>query len=294
MNATLLGTTALASAGATLVLGELARRIGWGDRASAADHARKLQERPVPPVGGAALLAALGVHASCAELELPWGALLLAFAVGTIDDLLPRGLAPLPKLLLQLVVALFLAQDRAPLQAAGLALAAVAAMNCANTFDHADGLLAGLGVLALGGLAPLGAAALGFLPFNLSAGRPWRPSARGATPYAFLGDAGSHVLGLLFVAIPVLRPLLLLPALDLAWVCGERLRARQAPWIGDRRHLGQRLERCGAPRALAALVACGIALPFALAPTLAGGLASGALFLLTRAWTSLLAERTTQ
>jgi hypothetical protein len=56
-----------------------------------------------------------------------------------------------------------------------------------------------------------------------------------------------------------------LPALDFALVVAARLRARQRPWVGDRRHLAHRLQarglgRFGVAAALFAIGAPAIAL----------------------------------
>jgi UDP-N-acetylmuramyl pentapeptide phosphotransferase/UDP-N-acetylglucosamine-1-phosphate transferase len=264
---------ALASAGATLVLARLAPRLGWTDPPR---EARKLQRRAVPAVGGAAILGALALAPRewwcAAPLELwgPWlpapgwrlAALALVFALGTLDD--RRPLAPLPKALGQLAalapLALGTLIEAGPIPALALWLLAGLALNLLNTFDNADGALAGLCALGFAGPAPLLAAAcLGFLPLNLDA---WRAANRAsAAPSAYLGDAGAFVLGLFVVFVPASAGVLFLPALDLARLARVRWRANSRPWLGDRRHLAHRLAARGlSPAAVAALTTL-IALP---------------------------------
>lgn len=196
---------------------------------------RKLQRGAVPRVGGIVLalgLVALGKPGLCA----PLGA---AFLVGLADDLLPRGLPRALKFALEAgVCALFAAQYPGS-AALGFGLAALA-LASANTFDNADGALGALGAAGLAVPLP-GAAALlcGFLPWNLWIRRP------NGAPRAYLGDSGSHLVGLLLASDARSAPFLLLPALDLARLSIVRLRAGSRPWIGDRRHLAHRLQARG-------------------------------------------------
>jgi len=108
---------------------------------------------------------------------------------------------------------------------------------------HGEYLVAIVGFLMCGAL-------LGFLPWNF-------PNAR-----AFLGDAGSHLVGYLLAVmailphfymkqnprpLAVLSPLLVLavPLADLAWVVTLRTRNHKPFWIGDTNHLSHRLVRAG-------------------------------------------------
>jgi UDP-N-acetylmuramyl pentapeptide phosphotransferase/UDP-N-acetylglucosamine-1-phosphate transferase len=176
------------------------------------------------------------------------------------------------------------------------------AANAWNTFDNADGVATGLGAIGLasGGAAGAGAA-LGFLPWNLArprsapgAAAPPRPPSVGSTgaecagrtpipappegrrqaPVAYLGDSGSHLLGMLLLLTPGAWPVFLLPAADLARLSVVRLRRGRAPWQGDRRHLAHRLEKAGLGRlgVLAVLLGLG-AIPLAWRG--AGGLLAG-------------------
>jgi UDP-GlcNAc:undecaprenyl-phosphate GlcNAc-1-phosphate transferase len=142
----------------------------------------------------------------------------------------------------------------------------VTVINAFNFMDNMNGLCAGLGVvgaLLFGLIAALdgeylvaliafmtGGALIGFLPYNF-------PKAT-----AFLGDAGSHLVGYLLAILAilphfytklkphpfaVLSPLLVLavPLGDLAWVVILRTRAGKPFWIGDTNHLSHRLVRAG-------------------------------------------------
>lgn len=146
------------------------------------------------------MLAGLLVVRSDAMLLLPAG---LAAVLGLVDDKV--GLRPSTKLVGQAAVAAVLVavlpvpeMVGAPgVDMLGMGLVAVVLMNAANLTDVCDGLVGGLGALAVGAMAlttrsiPLGvgaAALVGFLAFN-------RPPAS-----IFLGDAGSHLVGLLLAA----------------------------------------------------------------------------------------------
>ena len=99
---------------------------------------------------------------------------------------------------------------------------------------------------------------LGFLPYNF-------PRAR-----AFLGDAGSHLVGYLLAVLAILPhfytvrhprrwavlfPLLILavPLADLVWVVLLRWRIGQPFYQGDTNHLSHRLVRRGLTRSQAVL-----------------------------------------
>jgi len=117
---------------------------------------------------------------------------------------------------------------------------------------HGQYLVASLGFLACGAL-------LGFLPFNF-------PRAS-----AFLGDAGSHVVGYLLAVLAilpsfstrphpaplaVLKPLLILGVMlgDLVWVVLLRWRLGKPFYVGDTNHLSHRLVRRGLSRTRAVLL----------------------------------------
>jgi UDP-GlcNAc:undecaprenyl-phosphate GlcNAc-1-phosphate transferase len=148
-------------------------------------------------------------------------------------------------------------------------------INAFNFMDNMNGLCAGLGAVAALEFAVLSAlqeqylvallafltcgALLGFLPYNF-------PNAR-----AFLGDAGSHLVGYLLAvtailphfyspqnphAWAVLSPLLVLavPLADLVWVVILRWRMGKPFYVGDTNHLSHRLVRSGMSRTKAVMV----------------------------------------
>jgi UDP-GlcNAc:undecaprenyl-phosphate/decaprenyl-phosphate GlcNAc-1-phosphate transferase len=148
-------------------------------------------------------------------------------------------------------------------------------INAFNFMDNMNGLCAGLGAIGAFFFALIAAAngeylvatisflmcgaLVGFLPWNF-------PNAR-----AFLGDAGSHLVGYLLAVmailphfytkqnphpLAVLSPLLVLaiPLIDLAQVVIMRTLNRKPFWIGDTNHLSHRLVRAGLSRTRAVLV----------------------------------------
>lgn len=148
-------------------------------------------------------------------------------------------------------------------------------VNAFNFMDNMNGLCAGLGAISAGYFAARAAAdgqylvaliafltfgsLVGFLPYNF-------PKAR-----AFLGDAGSHLVGYLLAVLAilphfysshhphrlaVLAPLFVLavPLADMAWVVLLRWRKGQPFYIGDTNHLSHRLARNGLSRTQAVLV----------------------------------------
>lgn len=138
--------------------------------------------------------------------------------------------------------------------------------NALNFLDNMNGLCAGLGIIGawacgwsaavqgqylVASLAFVACGALlGFLPYNF-------PKAS-----AFLGDAGSHLVGYLLAVLAilphfysrhvqnkwaVLSPLVILavPLLDMVWVVGLRTKIGQPFWVGDTNHISHRLVRRG-------------------------------------------------
>jgi len=148
-------------------------------------------------------------------------------------------------------------------------------INAFNFMDNMNGLCAGLGAIGATLFAIIAAAngeylvaTIGFLMCGALIGfLPWNfPNAR-----AFLGDAGSHLVGYLLAVmailphfytrlnphpLAVLAPLLVLavPLLDLAQVSGFRTLRRKPFWVGDTNHLSHRLVRAGLSRTRAVLV----------------------------------------
>ena len=146
--------------------------------------------------------------------------------------------------------------------------------NAFNFMDNMNGLCAGLGgigSLLIGLIAArhghylvaaiaflVFGAVIGFLPFNF-------PHAS-----AFLGDAGSHLIGFLMSVLTVLphfysdqhprtlavvSPLLILavPLVDIVWVVVLRWRMGKPFYIGDTNHLSHRLVRLGLSRTQAVM-----------------------------------------
>lgn len=258
----------------------LATRLGFGPSDDPGDAPeRKLQVHPVPTLGGPVLFAVGVLYFALARffgvgivdpgtslLTSPHvgGALVGAFLVGLFDDLRGGGLDAGPKVLLQLVASLPLYSIAGGVEGVALVLAGVLAMNAINTFDNADGAVTGLLAAGLAPLSPsLGLGLLMLLPANLGraplGARPGSPERRPAALY--LGDSGSHMLGMLLLFLPGAWLLLYLPLLDLVRVAWLRLRAGQPAWVGDRRHLAHRLEACGLPPWLVVVVVVVIAAP---------------------------------
>jgi hypothetical protein len=255
-----LGLAAFAAAVAALAArgtASFARARGWTDpRPGAPELERKRGQTPVP-FTGAWSLGLAGLGGAGVALGLGWSsreagwcagdvhpllaAALLsgAASLGLADDLRPAGLSPRAQLLAQALLCAPLAW----LWGAWFLPFGLAVFAAVNTADHSDGWCASFTAAAGLPAAPLlGGASLGFLTANLDRGLRGQ---RG--PTAFLGDGGSNLLALWVLLLPPLWPLLVVPAADLARVLGSRALHGQAPWRGDRRHLGQRLQAAGWP-----------------------------------------------
>ncbi len=161
----------------------------------------------------------------------------------------------------------------------------LAAVNALNFMDNMNGLCTGLGAIGAASFACIAVlhgqylvailcllacgALLGFLPFNYPAAS------------AFLGDAGSHLVGFLLGVLAILpdfystkhpktwavfTPLLILavPLLDMAWVVWRRWQRGQPFYVGDTTHLSHRLTQRGLSKAQA------VALIWALAAVCGG------------------------
>ena len=221
----------------------------------------------------------LARHVRGAALKAPQAIGILAGAfvlhvVGLIDD--RKQLGPWLKLIAQLVVctAVVIFCDVRVLTAIGKPLSIVVTIlwlvtvtNAFNFLDNMDGLSAGVAAICaaalLGASASIGqlfvpawlcvilGALLGFLPHNF-------PPAR-----IFMGDAGALVVGFLMGVVSCLTtyvqpgqayylygvfvPLVLMavPLYDMVSVITLRIRDRQSPMVGDRRHFSHRLVRRG-------------------------------------------------
>ncbi|HKP20464.1 MAG TPA: MraY family glycosyltransferase, partial [Thermoleophilaceae bacterium] len=217
---------ALIAFAATPPVARLARRLGVIHR----PRDRDLHDRPVPGLGGLAILAAVVVSAL---LFLPangetrgiiFGALAIAL-VGAVDDYRSDGLHPLIKLAGQFAAAaipvaagVFVDHVTLPFvdpiglsDTAGRALTLVgmvAVMNIVNFTDGADGLAAGVCTIAAGTFAIIAlsfpgreaAAVLAALTAGASLGFLWHNFHPASI---FMGDAGSNLLGLLLACVAI-------------------------------------------------------------------------------------------
>ncbi len=245
---------------------------------------RDLHDRPVPGLGGLAILVAavtaalIFLPANQETRGIVGGAVAIAL-VGALDDARPGGLHPLVKLAGQFAAAAIPVWcdvrvtnmtlpfiDPIDLGAWGYPLTLVgivAVMNVVNFTDGADGLAAGVctiaaatfAVIALslnrdaaGVLAALTAgAAVGFLWHN------FHPAS------IFMGDAGSNLLGLLLACVAIqgvlktaavvalFFPLLILavPALDATFVIAKRIKYGRPVYSADRWHFHHRFANIG-------------------------------------------------
>ncbi len=202
--------------------------------------------------------------------------------LGWLDD--RYELSPLPKFGGQVICALLVAWSgiritlfipSEPVNYLLTVLWVLTLTNAFNFLDNMNGLCTGLGIIAAWACAWSAAihgqylvsllafqicgALLGFFPFNF-------PSAK-----AFLGDAGSHLVGFLISVLAILpnfysrraphpfavfAPLLILavPLFDLVSVVIIRWRLGRPPWIGDNNHISHRLVRRGFSRSHAVLL----------------------------------------
>ncbi len=269
---------------------------------------RKIHDQPIPLAGGLAVLTGIllplfagaillklglvkissanlivhGIDRRALELGvIAFGAIAITF-LGWLDD--KHELKPLPKFAGQFLIALLvaIACKRITLFVPNVFFSyaitivwLLTVINAFNFMDNMNGLCAGLGAIgawkfgviagadgeylvALIALLVCGAL-VGFLPWNF-------PTAR-----AFLGDAGSHLVGYLLAVLAilphfytkqnphplaVLSPLFVLaiPLIDLAQVVIFRTLKRKPFWIGDTNHLSHRLVQLGFSRTKAVLI----------------------------------------
>jgi UDP-GlcNAc:undecaprenyl-phosphate GlcNAc-1-phosphate transferase len=269
---------------------------------------RKIHNSPIPLAGGFAVLTGIllplavgavllklgvvkissaglivhGIDRRALELAvLALGAVAITI-LGWFDD--RHELKALPKFIGQLIIAIAVAAASKRITLfvhsevfsyAVTILWLLTVINAFNFMDNMNGLCAGLGAIgafifafiaatngeylvAITGFLMCGAL-VGFLPWNF-------PDAR-----AFLGDAGSHLVGYLLAVMAILphfytkqnpRPLavlaplfgLAIPLLDLAQVSLFRTLSKKPFWIGDTNHLSHRLVRVGLSRTHAVLL----------------------------------------
>jgi UDP-GlcNAc:undecaprenyl-phosphate/decaprenyl-phosphate GlcNAc-1-phosphate transferase len=207
--------------------------------------------------------------------------IVITCGMGLWDD--RRPLRPLPKLMVQMIVAagLVLVYDLRLLSHLGWTVSSALSilwiltlMNSLNFLDNMDGLAAGVAmiassVFAFAALADgqffvpaccmlLAGALAGFLPFNFFPAK------------IFMGDAGSQVIGMLLGVFTILTtfadpargqkpigalaPLVVMavPLYDTVSVVFLRMRMHVSIWTGDRRHISHRLINRGmsVPRAV--------------------------------------------
>jgi UDP-GlcNAc:undecaprenyl-phosphate GlcNAc-1-phosphate transferase len=272
---------ALIAFAATPPVARLARRLG----VIHSPRDRDLHDRPVPGLGGLAILAAVVVSAL---LFLPaggetrgiiGGALAITF-VGAVDDFREGGLHPFVKLAGQFAAAaipvsagVFVDHLTLPFidpiglsDTAGKALTLVgivAVMNVVNFTDGADGLAAGVCTIAAGTFAIIAlsldrddAGVLAALTAGASVGFLWHNFHPASI---FMGDAGSNLLGLLLACVAIqgvlktaavvalFFPLLILavPALDATFVVAKRIKYRRPVYSADRWHFHHRFADIG-------------------------------------------------
>jgi UDP-GlcNAc:undecaprenyl-phosphate GlcNAc-1-phosphate transferase len=269
---------------------------------------RKIHSSAVPLAGGFAVLTGIILPLAVGAVLLKLGAVKISAAglivhgldrravelavlalgavaitiLGWLDD--KHELKPLPKFIGQLLIAVAVAAASKRITLfvhsevfsyAVTILWLLTVINAFNFMDNMNGLCAGLGavgalifamiaamngeyLVAITGFLMCGAL-VGFLPWNF-------PNAR-----AFLGDAGSHLVGYLLAVMAILphfytkqnpRPLavlaplfvLAIPLLDLAQVSLFRTLNQKPFWLGDMNHLSHRLVRAGLSRTRAVLL----------------------------------------
>ena len=269
---------------ATPVAATIATRVGLVDRPGPL----KVHDRPIPYLGGAAVLAAIAGPVAVAH---PYALipLALAFAVGLVDDL--GDLSPAARVVMEIGIGVAAAFVPAHHELPRVVLAVVVVvllLNAINLLDGLDGLAATVGIASAVGFAIVLSGASAVLPLALAGALGgfliWnRPPAR-----VYLGDAGSYLVGTA-LAISMLdalqRPAATaagamlfvgVAAADTGVAILRRLRARRPLLHGDRGHVYDQLGDRGwaaiaavaaLATAQAALTAAGVAI---------GGLSDGA------------------
>ena len=269
---------------------------------------RKIHNSPVPLAGGFAVLTGILLPLAAGAVLLELGLVKISSAglivhgldrralelavlalgaiaitiLGWLDD--KHELRAFPKFIGQLLVAVAVAAASKRITLfvhsevfsyAVTILWVLTVINAFNFMDNMNGLCAGLGAIGAFLFAMIAAtngeylvAITGFLMCGALAGfLPWNfPNAR-----AFLGDAGSHLVGYLLAVMAILphfytkqnpRPLavlaplfvLAIPLLDLAQVSVFRTLKKKPFWLGDTNHLSHRLVRAGLSRTHAVLL----------------------------------------
>jgi UDP-GlcNAc:undecaprenyl-phosphate GlcNAc-1-phosphate transferase len=274
-----IGGSAILSLGSVAASIRIAHRVGAVDRP---DSERKIQERPIPKLGGVAValtllivvVAALWILDRESDIPLALGVLGPALGVailGYVDDI--REINPWVRLGSQAALALiaWFAGTQvnvfgiAALDAAIMVIWIVAIINGLNLLDNSDGLagstvlvssigagviavINGQNIISLMAFSITGIA-IGFLWHN------WYPAR------VYMGDSGAYFLGFLLAVLAIrLRPvdspqaigvliailLLLLPLVDTSYVVISRLRRGVHPFTAGRDHLSHVLQNRGA------------------------------------------------
>jgi UDP-GlcNAc:undecaprenyl-phosphate GlcNAc-1-phosphate transferase len=272
---------ALIAFAVTPPVARLARRLGAIHR----PRDRDLHNRPVPRLGGLAILAAVLVSsllflpAGSETRGIIGGAIAITF-VGAVDDIREDGLQPIVKLAGQFAAAaipvfsgVFVDHLTLPFldpfglsDAVGKALTLVgmvAVMNVVNFTDGADGLAAGVCSIAAATFAIIAlsldrdaAGVLAALTAGASVGFLWHNFYPASI---FMGDAGSNLLGLLLACVAIqgvlktaavvalFFPLVILavPALDATFVVAKRIKYGRPVYSADRWHFHHRFANIG-------------------------------------------------
>jgi UDP-GlcNAc:undecaprenyl-phosphate/decaprenyl-phosphate GlcNAc-1-phosphate transferase len=277
----------LASFGLTALLVPVVGRIARARGVYAQPTYDRWHQRPVPNVGGIAMLLPVLIVCAAGGLLPAIGPLLLAstlmFLLGLVDDLSP--VRPASKLVIQMLIAAVLLYLLPPVRLIGeptldLMLAfvwIVGITNAVNLLDNIDGLAAGIVAIAGGffilvlwidqpgaadplslSVAALVGAAAAFLIYN------FHPAS------IFMGDGGSHLLGSFLAgatlmaaprldahlapvsAIPIV--LLLIPIFDTVFVTVLRRLSGRSAFLGGRDHTSHRLVALGLGERRAVLV----------------------------------------
>jgi UDP-GlcNAc:undecaprenyl-phosphate GlcNAc-1-phosphate transferase len=264
----------------TPLVGALARRLGVLDRPGG----RKGHHRATPYLGGVAIV--LGVAAGFAvggvagRFAVVLAATGAVFLVGLADDVFETPVWV--RLLVETGAAIAVVASGvhatflvgAPWVTGPLTVVWILAItNAFNFLDNMDGLSAGVSAIASFmfilvcietdqpapaiALAAVGAAALGFLPWNFRTAR------------VFMGDAGALALGFLIgtlsvsmtfysygtTTLPLLAPVLVLaiPIFDTASVFWIRMREGRSIFSGDQKHFSHRLVNLGMSKSTAVM-----------------------------------------
>jgi UDP-N-acetylmuramyl pentapeptide phosphotransferase/UDP-N-acetylglucosamine-1-phosphate transferase len=238
---------------------------------------RSLHERPIPRIGGVAVLlgAAVALGFGAAQAWLPMLIALCLAVVSFVDDL--RGMPTALRLLFHLCGAAafgwYVLSPTHPLQLALIIVALAWLTNLYNFMDGSDGLAGGMSVIGFGAFAAaahlaghvalatlciaLAAASAAFLTHNFHPAR------------IFLGDVGSIPLGFLAGALGVLGwrddvwplwfPVLVFGPFiaDATVTLVKRLVRGERVWRAHREHYYQRMVRMGLGHRMTAWVAYG-------------------------------------